>query len=232
MKKPSRYKAVAITALLLTLSAILALFLFSHREQLRSRMQTLIKPDTVVYNGKKIRYSATFHDLQDVQMEAARQFGLAEMPHSRDEVEEIKGTLVPVRTNRYYKVAKLTHSVPYLRPNAARELKRIGKNFQDSLKSKDLPLYRIIVTSVLRTGDDVRKLGRSNSNASSNSTHCYGTTFDIWYAGYDRRSVTKIMDQSDLRKVLAEVLKDEKDNGRIWVRYESKQHCFHITCRY
>lgn len=47
---------------------------------------------------------------------------------------------------------------------------------------KGLPSHSIIVTSVLRTGSSVKKLRKSNGNASANSAHVYGTTFDGIYA--------------------------------------------------
>ena len=37
------------------------------------------------------------------------------------------------------------------------------------------------------------------------------------------------MQPYELTKVLAEVLRDERDAGRILVKYEKKEHCFHIT---
>ena len=85
---------------------------------------------------------------------------------------------------RYYQVDELTHSIPYLVPRAEKLLKTIGRNFQDSLSSKGLSSRKIIVTSVLRTTGNVKKLRKKNVNASANSAHVYGTTFDVAYARY------------------------------------------------
>ena len=39
----------------------------------------------------------------------------------------------------------------------------------------------------------------------------------------------EFMQPYELTKVLAEVLRDEKTLGHILVKYEKKEHCFHIT---
>ena len=131
-----------------------------------------------------------------------------------------------------YIVDRLTHSSPYLVKDAADLLYEIGANFQDSLRNKHLPAYRVVVTSVLRTDADVKSLSKRNINASERSVHCYGTTFDISYKRF-----VKIDENSedardvDLIAVLAEVLRDLKKAGRCYVKYEIKQACFHITAR-
>src|SRR3712207_7638442 len=52
-----------------------------------------------------------------------------------------------------------------------------SKDYRDSLKARGARVEKIVVTSVLRTADDVKNLQRVNSNAVPQSTHCYGTTF-------------------------------------------------------
>ena len=81
------------------------------------------------------------------------------------------------------------------------------------------------------TEEDVKKLQRSgNPNASDNSAHCYGTTFDITYTRYWREDENEVfMQPYELTKVLAEVLRDRKEAGKCLVKYERKEHCFHIT---
>lgn len=202
-----------------------------HREDIRSWLQKTVKAETVTYNARPLKYRRVFNDMQDKHIKAAMQFGLMLPPESREVVEEMKKELEQIGTCKEYYVQNLTQSVPYLRPRSARELKAIGRAFQDSLEAKGLPQYRIVVTSVLRTQKDVGRLRRTNGNATKNSAHCYGTTFDISYVTFDRRAVSRQMASEDLRKVLGEVLRDRRDSGRIWVKYEGKQTCFHITCR-
>ena len=82
------------------------------------------------------------------------------------------------------------------------------------------------LTSVLRTTGNVKKLRKKNVNASANSAHVYGTTFDVAYARY--KGAEK--EETDkLKSVLAEVLQDLRKQKKCYVRYEFKQGCFHIT---
>ena len=136
-----------------------------------------------------------------------------------------------IEDSDYLMVDEMRYSVPYLTANAARELNHIAKAFNDSLVRKKFPVYKLVVTSVLRTEEDVTRLRKSgNPNASDNSSHCYGTTFDISHSRYFREEETdEFMQPYELTKVLAEVLRDEKNAGRILVKYEKKEHCFHIT---
>ena len=128
-------------------------------------------------------YQRTFNDLNDKHLKAARQWGI--QPVTSDELlEEQMGKLDKIGSCRYYQVDELTHSIPYLVPRAEKLLKTIGRNFQDSLSSKGLSSRKIIVTSVLRTTGNVKKLRKKNVNASANSAHVYGTTFDVAYARY------------------------------------------------
>ena len=123
-------------------------------------------------------YQRTFNDLNDKHLKAARQWGI--QPVTSDELlEEQMGKLDKIGSCRYYQVDELTHSIPYLVPRAEKLLKTIGRNFQDSLSSKGLSSRKIIVTSVLRTTGNVKKLRKKNVNASANSAHVYGTTFDV-----------------------------------------------------
>ena len=181
-------------------------------------------------------YAKCFPDVQDVQIVAATQHGVRPV-HSREEAEHRREQLVYVAANPFYCIDKgMTHSIPYLVPRAASLLSTIGRNYLDSLYIKGIPLHRIIVSSVLRTEDDVARLQRGNGNAYTQSCHLFGTTFDICYNRFstvsppgepERRAV-----QSDpLKGVLSEVLRDIREQGRCYIMYEVKQGCFHITVR-
>ena len=179
-------------------------------------------------------YADAFPDMQDVQIQAANKFGVSPV-QNRAEAERRKMELVYVGANPYFFVEPLRSSIPYLVPRASVLLQDIGRNFFDSLQIKGVPLNKIIVTSVLRSKDDVNRLRGFNGNATENSCHLYGTTFDICYNRYKtvappdqpRRAV-----QNDtLKWVLSEVLRDLRQQGRCYVKYEVKQGCFHITTR-
>ena len=57
------------------------------------------------------------------------------------------------------------------------------------------------------------------------------TTFDISYAQFEPLSIGKTMASDDLKKVLGEVLLDQRNAGNIYVKHEKQQPCFHITAR-
>ena len=177
-------------------------------------------------------FGNTFPDQNDVQLLAANKYGVSPV-QNRDEAEHSKGKLVYVGSNPYFYVDKLNNSIPYLVPRASVLLQDIGKAYFDSLQIKGIPLHKIIVTSILRTKDDVAKLRTRNSNATENSCHLYGTTFDVCYNRYKtvqtasepRREVRN----DSLKWVLSEVLRDMRQANRCLVKYEVNQGCFHIT---
>lgn len=172
-------------------------------------------------------YQATFRDLNDKHVNAARRWGIKPI-HSDEELEQQMKKLVKIGSCRWYELDNLTHSLPYLVPRAGKLLETIGRNFRDSLDSKGLPDRKIIVTSVLRTDSSVKRLRKKNLNASANSAHMFGTTFDIAYARY---VYGKEEERDKLKTVLAEVLQDLRMAKQCYVRYEFKQGCFHITVR-
>ena len=180
-------------------------------------------------------FSETFPDQNDVQLEAANRHGVKPV-ENRDDAEKRKKELVYVGANPYYHVDRLRSSIPYLVPPAANLLNDIGRAFFDSLQIKGIPLHQIIVTSVLRSREDIQRLRNYNGNATENSCHLYGTTFDICYNRYktvsdpegpQRRAVRN----DTLKWVLSEVLRDMREQRRCLVKYEVKQGCFHITVR-
>ena len=185
----------------------------------------------------ELNYASLFNDLNIVQLKAAAQLGLEKPLKNRKDAQRVKGDLVRIKDNNHYSIAKLTHSIPYLTEGAAELLDMIGKNFLDSLESKGLNPNKIIVTSVLRTQEDIKNLQKSgNPNAVKNSAHCYATTFDITYARYDKTQTQNFrfcesVRTKTLKWVLGEVLRDLRNQNKCYVKYEVKQRCFHITTR-
>ena len=193
-------------------------------------------------NGKEVKhrifsvphFGNTFPDQQDVQILAANKHGVNPV-QNREEAEHSKGKLVYVGSNPFFYVDKLNNSIPYLVPKASVLLQDIGRAYFDSLQIKGIPLHKIIVTSILRTKDDVAKLRTRNGNATENSCHLYGTTFDVCYNRYKqiqtRQQPRRQVQNDTLKWVLSEVLRDMRDRNRCLVKYEVKQGCFHITVK-
>ena len=182
-----------------------------------------------------ISYKRSFGDLNDTHMAAAKKIGIKPLK-DREAAEKLGGKVMEIKNGDFYQVDSLTHSIPFLVPKASALLDSIGANFLDSLENKGLNPNQVIVTSVLRTQDDVKKLRRVNGNASANSVHMFGTTFDISYKRFFKVEVPDGRPMQDVRAdtlklVLSEVLRDLKKKDMCYVKYELKQGCFHITAR-
>jgi len=180
-------------------------------------------------------FDKAFPDSNHVQLVAARRWGVSPVK-DREDAENRKAELVYVGSSPYYIIKPLTSSIPYLVPHAALLLEDIGRNFMDSLQAKGLPLHYAVVTSVLRSEYDVKRLRRHNHNATEQSCHLYGTTFDInynLYASAMHPEAYPVADYGEARykQVLSEVLDDLRRQGRCYIKYERKQPCFHITVR-
>ena len=182
-----------------------------------------------------ISYKRSFGDLNDTHLSVAKKIGIRPLA-SRSEAEGLGGKLVQIKPCERYAMDSLTHSIPFLIPQASALLDTIGANFLDSLSCKGLNPNQIIVTSVLRTADDVKRLRRRNGNASANSAHAFGTTFDVSYRRFckvedpDGRPMQDVSPDT-LKLVLAEVLRDLRKSDKCYIKYELKQGCFHITAR-
>lgn len=182
-----------------------------------------------------VSYKRSFNDLNDAHLSSAKSIGIRPIS-SREEAEILKAQLQHILNSDHYAVDSLTHSIPYLVPKAAKLLDNIGVNFIDSLEAKGLNPNKIVVTSVLRTQNDVKRLRRTNGNASQNSAHFYATTFDVSWKRFEKiededgRPLQNVSSDT-LKMVLSEVLRDLKNDKRCYVKYELKQGCFHITAR-
>lgn len=213
-------------------------------QQTMEEIASLERPerkDMSEVNGKPhpvvgvLSYSKAFPDSNDVQYAVATRLGVSSVSN-REEAEKRKAELVYMAASPYYHVDPLKNSIPYLVPRAAVLLNDIGRNFFDSLYVKHIPLHQFIVTSVLRSEEDLEKLKQVNHNVSDNSCHLYGTTFDI---GYNRYKTVedpdgphrRLVRDDTLKWVLSEVLRDLREQERCYVKYERKQGCFHITVR-
>ena len=181
-----------------------------------------------------ISYQRDFPDDNDTQLSAARAIGVKPFKNAEDAVNIKQFQLI--ESNEHYKLDRLTRSVPYMVPQAAKLIEDIGANFLDSLSNKGLNPYRIVITSATRSMEQQQQLSKSNINATANSTHCYGTTFDVSWKTFeqvldkDGRPMQEVSPDT-LKMVLSEVLRDVRLAKRCYIKYERKQGCFHITAR-
>ncbi len=173
-------------------------------------------------------YKTTFPDSQQVQLQAAERWGVRPVAN-RVDAEARKKELVYVGASPYYHVDPLHSSLPYLVPRAAVLLQDIGQAFYDSLYVKGIPFNQFIVTSVLRSEEDVTMLRQRNGNATERSCHLFGTTFDVSYNRF--HPVTRPVRNDTLKWVMTQVLRDMREQDRCYIKYEVKQGCFHMTVR-
>lgn len=176
------------------------------------------------------RYDEVFNDSNYVQYAFAERLGIDPIT-SLYEAYNTSRPLVKIGSCDSYHLDNLTHSMPYLVPEAASLLKEIGDDFGEMVrKNGGDPAYnKIIVTSVLRSPYTVKKLRRVNRNAVDSSTHMFGTTFDIAWNNFHYPDSTKSVNAGVLKGLLAEVLYKKRSEGKCLVKYEKKTPCFHIT---
>lgn len=208
--------------LFILFSSILLLTLYS----CGNKTDKEIKP--IRYPGD---YNRDFNDLNELHLASAKTIGIEPLSN-RESVKKAGKRLKEISSGKVYEIDELTHSIPYLVPRAFELLEKIGINFSDSLKNLNAPSYKLIITSVTRTKEDVNKLSNRNINASSNSAHLYGTTFDISWKRFiknDKRKQELTEDQ--LKKILASVLRDLQKQNVCYIKHERQQACFHITAR-
>lgn len=175
-------------------------------------------------------YLKDFNDSNYVHWADAERVGIQPLTDTRSHLYTSR-PLVRVTSCEDFYVEDLTHSEPYLVPEAAQLLHDIGSRFNGILAANGGARYRIKVTSVLRTPESIRKLRRANRNAIDSSVHQLGTTFDISYARFIPDAPVPAYSAGDLKQALASVLDELRAEGRCYVKHERKQPCFHISAR-
>lgn len=195
----------------------------------------------------------------DAQLVAARRLGIpANTPRAALDRLVAERRLVRVAdSTEHWVVRQLDHSSPYLTRDADAALRDIAGAFQAALARLGLPPYRLELTSALRSADDQASLRTANANAAAGeSTHQYGTTFDIaysafappaapvvspslpearwlephlaWVAGMRAETVAARRSR-ELMAVLGKVLVDLQVQGKIMVTLERLQPVYHVT---
>ncbi|MDE6086376.1 MAG: hypothetical protein K2G40_08265 [Muribaculaceae bacterium] len=217
----------------ISMDSLRALAILDPKEPVNPYIQHL---DTMPPGGRRLAVDRTivhgreFNDSNRYHIAAASLLGIDPIDTEAD-ILNISRPIVKVSSNPEYYIDDLTHSLPYLVPEAEELLHDIGKAFRDSLQARGGGDYRIKVTSILRTNSSVKSLRRRNRNAIGGSAHLYGTTFDISYSNFICNSDSVPRTVEDMKMLLAEILKFFRDNDRCFVKHERKQSCFHITTR-
>ena len=153
-----------------------------------------VEPLTAAEKSRLRRY------LQPQHIVRARRLGLdpvrnrtaaADLADGSAEASAQENGAVRIHTNDFYILdPAMSYGVPLVVPSTKHLLERLGRNFQRALLERGLPPYRFLLTSVLRTGQDQAALSGVNVNAAQGqSTHEYGTTFDIYYEWFHYAAV-------------------------------------------
>lgn len=194
----------------------------------------------------------------NAQLAAARRLGI-EPNTPRASLERLvsAGRLARLAdSTEHWVVRKLDHSSPYVTQDASAALREIGERFHRALARLGLPPYRMEVTSALRSGEDQSALRRTNVNAAAGeSTHQYGTTFDVAYSAFAapaRRGRAATPDapwlaphldwvaatlaesvaarrSREMMAILGNVLIEMQNEGKVMVTLERLQPVFHMT---
>lgn len=190
------------------------------------------------YFSKKCRnyqqvYSRKLTDRVPDYSAAAKLTGIERCMNEGDISEKVSsGQLLKIREGRDYLIEDLTHSYPYLTRDGKKLLNEIGRRFREKVGKDGLKGSRFIITSMTRTAESIRTLGRTNTNASDNSPHLNGNAFDISYARFSIRKfeVTEC-DKWYMKEALAEVIWQLRNEKKCWATYEKQQGCFHVVAR-
>ena len=171
-------------------------------------------------------------DLGGQQLEAATRYGLSKPIRRRSGIWLRAWRRRKIKTNRYYLLDPMPHSNPYLTSGGKWVLKTIAKRFQKKLRKAGYREHRIIVTSMLRTREDIGGLKKINRVAATNSSHMYGTTFDVSFTRFNRISMDGMQPSNRLMaNLLGEVICELREEGECWIIFERSQHCYHVTAR-
>ena len=176
------------------------------------------------------RLKDIFNDSNHTQLRAAVANGIDPIVDLRSAFY-LKRPLVKLHTCKLYYVATMKDSAPYLVPKAANLLKQIATAFADTIVARGGKAYRLRVTSMLRTDYSVAQLQQRNRNATSQSCHRYGTTFDISWSKFDCMDPSYQISQESLKNILAEIIYDFRSRGKCYAIFETRQGCFHVTVR-
>ena len=181
-----------------------------------------------------IKSKTTFDDINSEQLAHAQANGLKYIIQNKTQfkkqIDSLKQNkiLVEIRPNKYYNIRPLTHSFPFLIPEAKNLLDTIGKRFQANLQQENLPTYKFQISSLLRTVEYQQQLVKHNPNATQNlSAHYYGTTFDIAYDQYDRKDNS--YQDTKVEKVLEKTLQELRNECKLMIKRETSNKCYHIT---
>jgi uncharacterized protein YcbK (DUF882 family) len=184
-------------------------------------------------NYKQKDFSRKLNDRLVDYASAAKQRGIVPCKNDEDiRARVAAGKLVKIKGGRIYTIDRLTHSSPYLTRDTKKLLDEIARRFREKTTDKKLYGAKLIVTSMTRKTESIKRLRKYNSNASENSPHQYGNALDITYKRFIVKKMTIThCDHKFMKEALAEIILELKKEGKCWATYERSQNCFHVVSR-
>lgn len=214
---------------------VLAIFKLNFKNEKRQNQFELSDCNPAQNANAPIESTRKLNDLNEIHLIHAQKNGLKNIIETNEEFDSKvvdfvdKNTLMKVVDNEYCRLKSLTHSKPYLIPQAVGMINEIGYRFQEELKAKKQRNYAMRVTSLLRTVESQSKLSHRNRNATAHSAHMYGTTIDISYKNFINLENDSVESSYEGVQALTKVITDMREECKLLVVRERKQACFHIT---
>lgn len=200
-------------------------------EGFRWQVHRLAGRDCIQY--RQSVYSRKLKDMLPDYIARSSASGIAKCSNRKELIKKyFRGEVVRVRDGRGYSIEDLSHSYPYLTREGKAVIREIGRRFRKKISGTRLRGSDFRVTSMTRTSEIIRKLRKTNSNASENSPHFHGNAFDISYVRFTAKKwyVTEC-DKYFLKEALAEVIWQMREEKKCWATYEINQGCFHVVAR-
>lgn len=214
---------------------LIGIILFQVNYIKNSKPKEISECDHVHFASAPISPSSKLNDPNEIHLIHAQKNGL-KFPFTTtkdflSKIDSLKrnSILIEVTENKFYQLKSLSHSEPYLIPEAVDMLNEIGFRFQQRLKEKKYNNYRFRITSLLRTEETQSSLSHCNGNATLHSAHLYGTTVDISYKNFYNTKKDTIESSYEAVQTLTKVLVEMRQECKFLAVRERHQSCFHIT---
>lgn len=232
-----KYTFLAATTIIGT-SILLASFTGKEKQpviSIKDKSIKIIDCNRAVYATAPISSTRKLKDDNDLQLLHAQANGLKHGYEDNESFEKDSALLleqkqlVRLKDNSLYRLKKLTHSYPYVTPEMADLLNEIGILFRQKMKEVGKEYYKPMITSALRTNESQGSLSKRNRNATTQSTHLFGTTIDITYKDFFNIKADSIEQNAIATDVLREVMIEFREQCRLVVVRERRQACYHFT---
>ena len=238
-QKRQRRKRISINYLffvieIITLMLIGIIFFNFHNIRIK-RTKDFYECDHVHYANAPISPSDKLNDPNEIHLIHANRNGIKKPLTTVEDfyakIDSLKhnSILIEVTENKFYQLKSLSHSEPYLIPEAVDMLNEIGFRFQKRLKEKKYHNYKFRITSLIRTVETQNSLSHFNRNATLHSAHLFGTTVDISYKNFYNTEKDTIESSYEAVQTLTKVLVEMRQECKFLAVREHKQSCFHLT---